>query len=228
MHSTRSQPWDMDQFRLPFESLMSQSGNTPLPRHRERESFIRGPISYAWISTACRLPGSGLHVAMTYRFLTCRYQPINRWGLPRISQGLQIHERSVQRGLVAAELASLLNVDREPGCKLAVSIIEPPTTSTAERPLYGPIPMNWWLPASRLRGPALATGAVCWLLGGWTRSAEFELNLSAWQCFGLSKSAVSRGLERLEDHGLVSVARRQGQSPVVTIRDVGREGGSAQ
>ena len=43
---------------------------------------------------------------------------------------------------------------REPGCKLAVSVLDlpGPETGPRRRPLYGPIPWSWWLPASRLPG----------------------------------------------------------------------------
>ena len=40
--------------------------------------------------------------------------------------------------------------------------------------------------------------AVCWLLTGWNRSAEFELKLEDWAEFGLSRFSASRGLATLE------------------------------
>jgi hypothetical protein len=49
------------------------------PRHRPGDPFIKGPIPFTWIASACRLPGSGLHVAMACRFLCCRFRPPNRW-----------------------------------------------------------------------------------------------------------------------------------------------------
>jgi hypothetical protein len=57
------------------------------------------------------------------------------------------------------------------------------------------------------------------LLAGWNRSAEFELALNLWPEFGLSRFSASRGLDTLERAGLVSVARRPGLSPIVTILD---------
>jgi hypothetical protein len=143
--------------------------------------------------------------------------------LPDVAKGLRISDDSVRRGLNAAELAGLLSVSREPGCKLAVSIRESPEPEAGpkRRPLYGPIPWAWWLPASRLPGKSLQVAAVCWLLAGWERSAEFELALGDWAEFGLSRFSASRGLDTLEGAGLVAVARRPGLSPVVSIRDPG-------
>ena len=137
-------------------------------------------------------------------------------------RGLRISDDSARRGLHAAELAGLLAVEREPGCKLAVSVLDlpGPEAGPERRPLYGPIPWSWWLPASRLPGKSLQVGAVCWLLAGWERSAGFELALDGWADLGLSRFSASRGLDKLERAELVSVGRTPGRSPVVTIREV--------
>src|ERR1700722_7088854 len=89
-----------------------------------------------------------------------------------------------------------LAVEREPGCKLAVSVLDlpEPDAGPKRRPLYGPIPWSWWLPASRLPGTSLQVGVVCWLLAGSSRSADFELSLDGWAEFGLSRFSASRGL----------------------------------
>ena len=217
--------WDLDRLRLPAELVGDDSGRKRPPRHRRGEPFIRGPIPYRWMVSACRLPGSGLHVAMAYRFHSqrFRFRRGRHWGLDDVAVGLRISANSARRGLHASELAGLLAVEREPGCKLAVSVLDlpEPEAGPKRRPLYGPMPWAWWLPASRLPGKSLHVGAVCWLLAGWERSADFELALDQWAEFGLSRFSASRGLEALEGAGLVSVARSPGRSPVVTILDVG-------
>ena len=136
--------------------------------------------------------------------------------------GLRISTRSARRGFHSAELAGLLAVEREPGCKLAVSVLDlsEPEAGPKCRPLYGPIPWRWWLPASRLPGRSLQVASVCWLLAGWGRSAEFELALDGWTGFGLSRFSASRGLDELQRAGLVSVGRRSGRPNAVTILEV--------
>src|SRR4051794_33011974 len=99
------------------------------PRHLSGDPFIKGPIPYAWIASACRLPGAGLHVAMACRFYRgrFRFKPRGlRWGLPDIAGGLRISDDSARRGLHAGELAGLLATEREPVCKLAVSLLDLP------------------------------------------------------------------------------------------------------
>src|SRR5271157_5120545 len=186
--------WDLDRLRLPDEMVGDLSTRRRPPRHRSGDPFIKGPIPYVWIALACRLPGSGLHVAMACRFLCGRYRGPNRWGLDAIARGLRVSMRSARRGLHAAELAGLLAVEREPGCKLAVSVLDlpGPKSRPGRRPLYGPIPLAWWLPASWLPGKSLQVGAICWLLAGWERSAGFELALEGWADLGLSRFSASR------------------------------------
>lgn len=215
--------WDLDRLRLPAERVGNLETRRRPPRHWPGDPFIKGPIPYAWIASACRLPGAGLPVAMAYRFLCCRYRSRNRWGLDAIANGLRIKSRSARRGLHSAELAGLLAVEREPGCKLAVSVLDlpEPEVRPERRPLYGPIPWSWWLPASRLPGRSLQVASICWLSAGWSRSAGFELALDDWAEFGLSRFSASRGLDELERAGLVSVGRTPGRSPNVTILDVG-------
>src|SRR4051794_28409449 len=187
-------PWDVERLRLPAECYGEFRPSRRLPRHGAGEPFIKGPITYRWVTGACGLPGAGLHVATTFRFLCCRYRGPNRWGLDQVARGLQISLRTARRGLHEAELAGLLSVVREPGCKLAVSVVDPPGGGEkSPGPLYGPIPWAWWVTALRLDGPAVRTAAACWLVGGWERSAEFELALARWADLGLTRRSAGRG-----------------------------------
>jgi hypothetical protein len=133
---------------------------------------------------------------------------------------LQVSPDTARRGLHAAEIAGLLSVEREPGCKLAVTILDPPGSgSGSRRPLYGPIPWAWWLAALRLDGPALKAATACWLVAGWERSAEIEFGLGRWEELGLSRFAAGRGLDQLHRADLVEVVRRPGGTSIVTLRE---------
>ncbi|MFO0888003.1 MAG: hypothetical protein U0790_02530 [Isosphaeraceae bacterium] len=226
-HLSEFEAWDLERLRLPAELTGGVAGRRRPPRHRRGEPFIRGPIPFVWIAAACRLPGSGLHVAMACRFLCCRYRRPNRWGLDAIAAGLRVSPSAARRGLHAAEEAGLLAVEREPGCKLAALVLDLPgpeaESGPERRPLYGPIPWGWWLPASRLPGRSLHVGAVCWLVAGWERSDTFELALDGWPDLGLSRFSASPGLSALERAGLVAVARSPGRPPIVTIRAAGAD-----
>ena len=118
--------WDLDQLRLPAETVGILETRRRPPRHRTGDPFIKGPVPHAWIASACRLPGAGLRVAMASRFHCCRFQQENRWGVDAFAKGLRISTRSARRGFHSAELAGLLTVEREPGCKPAVSALDLP------------------------------------------------------------------------------------------------------
>src|SRR5262249_49732909 len=130
--------WDLDRLRLPAERAGNLEERRRPPHHRPGDPFIKGPVPYAWIASACRLHGAGLQVAMSFRFLCCRFRSENRWGLDAIGRGLRISADSARRGLHAAELAGLLSASREPGCKLAVSVLDlpEPEAGSKRRPLY--------------------------------------------------------------------------------------------
>lgn len=221
---TSDDPWDVEQLRLP-DSLVGDLARTKRPpRHRPGETFIKGPIPHAWVASASRLPGSGLAVVMVARFLRGRYRYREGWSLAEIGERLGVSPDTVRRALVSAEGAGLVVVERSPGCKPMISL--PPTAKPTPRksgepkPLYGPIPWAWWYAASRLPTPALRVALACWLVAGWQRAAEVELELGAWSDLGLSRSAASRGLVALREAGLVAVESRPGRSPMVSILPV--------
>lgn len=220
-HASEFDPWNLERLRLPAGASGKARASDRLPRHRNWEGFLKGPIPFVWIATAARLPGSGLHVATALRFLCDRFRGPNRWGLDRIAAGLGLDIQATRRGLHATEEAGLVSASREPGCKLVATIccLPEPRGEAKRPPLYGPIPWNWWLSAMRLPGASLRVATACWLTGGRERSSHFELALGEWSDLGLTRQAAGRGLESLESAGLVSVTDRPGRSPIVVIQD---------
>ena len=147
-------PFDPARLRLPARASGVVATRPRLPRHRRGEAFLKGPIPYAWVSTACRLPGSGLRVALGVRFLRGRYGGSSGGASGRSAAGLGLSESTTRRGLHAAEEAGLVVAAREPGCKPSLAVV-----GATERdghpdrpPLYGPIPASWLLPALKLPG----------------------------------------------------------------------------
>lgn len=218
--------WDVERLRLPPGTSVGVSRPSRPPRHQHGEAFLRGPIPFGWLATACQLPGSGPQVVLALRFLRGRFRlgRDRRWTLDAIAKGLGVSDDSVRRGLRAAESAGLLSVVRMPGCRIIaadVSIARPSGGSNVAGlpPLHGPIPWSWLSPALRLPGSALRVGMACWAQAGWEGSAEMELALCEWTELGLSRFSAGRGLFTLAEAGLVSVSRRPGCRAVVTIRE---------
>src|SRR3954465_8051960 len=92
-------PWDPERLRLPADLFGESRPTLRPPRHRPGEPFLKGPIPYHWIADACRLPGVGLHVATSFRFLCDRYRGPNRWGLEQVTRGLGVSSDTARRGL---------------------------------------------------------------------------------------------------------------------------------
>ena len=84
--------------------------------------------------------------------------------------------------------------------------------------LKGPIPGDWLKRAAGLKGKAFHVGIFLWLFAGMKRSATVKLSLR-WleEETGINRITAWRGLASLEAAGLVSVERRPGSKPLVTI-----------
>ena len=81
----------------------------------------------------------------------------------------------------------------------------------------GPIPGEWLAAAAALPGRSLHVALAVWHEAQLAKADTARLTHSAAARFGVSRDAVRRSLVRLEAAGLVTVERRLGCSPVVTI-----------
>jgi hypothetical protein len=89
------------------------------------------------------------------------------------------------------------------------------------RLLRGPIPIDWLLAAARLPGRSLHVAIALRVYGDREKSLVVPLSNISGKRFGLDRNAKYRGLAWLEAARLVSVRRRLGCSPIVTILDSG-------
>ena len=92
------------------------------------------------------------------------------------------------------------------------------TSTVTEHYLRGPIPLAWLEAAARLPGQALAVGVALWHLAGLRRTQQhLSLSTERLASFGVSRYAKDRALRHLTGAGLVTVDRKRGRSPRVTI-----------
>lgn len=86
--------------------------------------------------------------------------------------------------------------------------------------LCGPIPWNWLTTASNAngKGSAVQVALGIWFLSGLNhKSATVKLTRKTLNQLGIERNAGYRGLKTLEKSGLVTVIRKPGSSPIVTI-----------
>jgi len=97
----------------------------------------------------------------------------------------------------------------------------PPRHRAGEAFLRGPVPVAWLAKACLAGHCATRVALALWFRAGVTRRREVSPSHATWQVFGLSRQAGHRGLRSLEAAGLVTVDRRRGRCPVVTLLDLG-------
>jgi hypothetical protein len=87
----------------------------------------------------------------------------------------------------------------------------------SQRFLKGPVPWPWIEVAAKLPGKALALGIALWRLAGAVKSQTVRLSNAEVAALGIDRNSKSRALRDLERAGLITVERRPGCSPRVTI-----------
>ena len=98
---------------------------------------------------------------------------------------------------------------------------DPALPAGRQQTLRGPIPLDWLSTAARLPGKSLHVGIALWFEGGAQKSRVVPLSNLTSLRFGLDRNAKYRALAWLEEAGLVSVRRKLGRTPLVTILDAG-------
>ena len=95
------------------------------------------------------------------------------------------------------------------------------TLCNGPKHLRYPIPIDWLAAAARLPGRSLHVGVALWVAYGVVNSRVVPLPNVSGLRFGLDRNAKYRGLAWLEQAGLVTVQRKLGRAPMVTILDGG-------
>jgi len=86
--------------------------------------------------------------------------------------------------------------------------------------LKGPVSLEWFFRAGRLAGKSLHVGVALWFLVGVQKKRCVSLSNKLAGEFGVDRHAKGRALRALERAGLISVRRKQGCSPLVTVLEV--------
>ena len=113
---------DIDRMRRNSTTPFFEKPQPSVPRHRSGELFVRGPIPWAWLTAAARLPGRALHVGIVLwlesglrssAIVALRQQHLRDLGVDRYAG---------YRGLSRLEQADLVDVQRHPGRLSAVTL----------------------------------------------------------------------------------------------------------
>ncbi len=77
--------------------------------------------------------------------------------------------------------------------------------------------MPWLETVAKLPGKALAVSILICFLRGVTKKCEFTLRPSLLKRLNVERKAGYRALRQLEAAGLVTVQRKRGKSPVISL-----------
>lgn len=105
--------FDVDRLRIP--DRMPTGIAKKAPRHKPGELFLKGPIPWAWLEKAARLPGKALAVGLVAWHLRGLRKTNNFRLEPSKVRSLGLSPRVARRGLKALENAGLVAVDRHRG-----------------------------------------------------------------------------------------------------------------
>lgn len=113
---------------IPVKRLQLDSGRGRLVVVPKKAPFLRGPIPLAWLGVAAKLPGKTLNVALALRW---RHGMANGHPFKLTRTALKIFnvERdAASAGLKRLEQAGLIGLERNPGQRPIVSILELPNS----------------------------------------------------------------------------------------------------
>ena len=121
-----------DPLRLPNQSRPKLSPSRP-PKHRRDEGFLMGPIPWAWLQQAARLPGRELHVAI---FLW-RFALMNNTDTLTVTvnvlEELGVKRHAASRALKNLDRAGLIKAIQHPGRKPRVTLLPYPSEALYAR-----------------------------------------------------------------------------------------------
>ncbi len=89
--------------------------------------------------------------------------------------------------------------------------------------IWGPIPLCWIGRAACLPGRALHVALAFWHISRLSRSRTVKMQYKIRERLGVSRKVYSRGLVVLEKAGLISVKRKAGSTPVVTLLGIDQD-----
>jgi hypothetical protein len=99
-------------------------------------------------------------------------------------------------------------------CKLRELFVK---AKNAKEDFMSLVLLDWLMAAAQLPGKSLHVGVALWALGELQNSRAVALTNITSLRFGLDRNAKYRALAWLERAGLISVERKAGHAPLVTI-----------
>ena len=115
--------YDIDLNKFKYTKTVKVNNTRELPRHKNGEKFLKGPIPERWLAQAARLPGKTFVVAINLWLLA----GIKKKSTVKLSQKLLrswgVDRFACYRALAALESANLISVERHHGGTPTITIL---------------------------------------------------------------------------------------------------------
>lgn len=122
---SREDRLDLTELRYDRPLPSARAHKVPPPRHRAGGKFLKGPIPLGWLQRAAALPGKAIHVALEVWFWAgIKKSRTVSVSLSRLRVAPKTPRTTASRGLRSLEGEGLVSVNRLPGRKPIVTLLE--------------------------------------------------------------------------------------------------------
>jgi hypothetical protein len=132
-NSEQPDAFDPEALRLTGETFDARPQRSPKgpPRHRQGESFLKGPVPWRWLTAAANLPGKALHVSLLlWKVAGCRRSRSVSFCLAHGAE-VGVTRKAGRHALRRLEAAGLVRVTHSPGRALQVMLLDPSERAAA-------------------------------------------------------------------------------------------------
>jgi hypothetical protein len=119
-------PIDPEQFRLSPVPQPAPPARRSLPTHKKGARFLKGPIPMSWLAAAARQGGKALHVGVALWHLAGMKNNGRVLLSGSVLTSFGVSRYSTSRALKSLERAKLVEVERHPGRRAVVTILDAP------------------------------------------------------------------------------------------------------
>ena len=121
----------LENLRLEPQRSTDALGSRKLPRHRQGERFLKGPIPFRWLAIAANLPGKALNVGLAiWHWAETRKTNTIRLSVSKLKKDFGTKYDAAYRGLHQLEEAGLISVVSRRGRKPIVTVLDPRDVET--------------------------------------------------------------------------------------------------
>lgn len=113
---------NLEKLSLPPDFIHGLKVKKSLPKHKQGEYFLKGPVPWAWITAASKLPGKALHVGTAIWFLAGMKNQRTVTLPGKLLKNMEIERNAGYRALNALKKAGLVSLSRHPGRKPEVTV----------------------------------------------------------------------------------------------------------